>query len=147
VYGTTQDAQGNIQVGGPPGEARSREDQYVERVTLKEVRTNASILTAMFPHLAGIHVIRSWSGTMGSTPDGLPCVGPFPGRKGLVICAGFPNGMAFVPILSRLAAEYIATGRPSLPLDPFDHGRFLGRRIDWPKRYNYTVLAEFLARL
>jgi hypothetical protein len=55
--------------------------------------------------------------------------------------------MAFAPILSKLCAENIATGKPTMPLDPFNPGRFLGRNIQWPAEYNYTVLAEFLARL
>ena len=147
VYGTTQDAKGNIQVGGPPASAATRQGQFQERVSLKEVRGNVSTLTTLFPCLAGVHVIRCWAGTMGATADGFPCVGPWPRVKGLHVCAGFPNGMAFAPILSKLCAENILTGRPSMPLDPYAPGRFLGRAIDWPKEYNYTVLADFLARL
>jgi len=147
TYGTTQDAKGNIQVGGPPAGAATRDGQFNERVDLKEVRMNVSILTTLFPCLAGVSVIRSWAGTMGATADGLPCVGPWPQVSGLHVCAGFPNGMAFVPILSKLCAENILSGAPSMSLDQFDPGRFLGRDIDWPKTYNYTVLAEFLGRI
>ena len=77
---------------------------------------------------------------------GLPCVGRVPGTRGLFACAGFPKGMAFTSIMAKLAAQTILGQEPLLPLGPHDAARFQGMKVDWPERYNYTVLADFLAR-
>ena len=146
VYGATQTGAGNLLVGGPPEAPADIEGQFAEWPSFFEVAQNTRVLTELFPVFSKLAVIRAWSGAMGITPDGLPAVGAVPGRRGLFVCAGFPNGMAFTSIMARLTAERILEGEPSMPLGPYDAERFKGVRVDWPKRYNYTVLADFLAR-
>ena len=107
---------------------------------------NASILTTMFPALASVNVIRAWSGAMGITPDGLPCVGKLGDIAGLYVAAGYSNGMSWAPITSRLLAELIVENASSISLDPLDPQRFAGRRYQWPDTYDYTVIAEYLGR-
>lgn len=146
VYGCTQTKRGNLLIGGPPEKAASITGQFDETVSLGELRVNTAVLTELFPPLADLHVIRAWAGAMGITPDGMPCVGPVPGYEGLYCCAGFPNGMSYVPICARLLAEHLVDGESSLPLTPLDPGRFAGRHFDWPETYDYTILAEVLGR-
>jgi len=146
IYGCTQTKRGNLLVGGPPERPGTIAEQFNEGVTLRELKTSASILPELFPGLPDLNVIRSWSGAMGTTPDGLPCVGPIEPYEGLFVAAGYPNGMSYCPVTARLLAELIVEGAPSVPLDTLDPGRFAGRTYDWPQRYDYTILAEFLAR-
>ena len=54
--------------------------------------------------------------------------------------------MSYAPVTARLLAELIAEGGASIDLTPLDPGRFKGRRYEWPERYDYTILAEFLSR-
>ena len=146
VYGATQTASGNLLVGGPPEAAATRHGQFQESTSFFEVAQNTRVLTHLFPVFGKLAVIRAWSGAMGITPDGLPCVGQVPGVKGLFVCAGFPNGMAFTSIMAKLTAELILGQDPALPLGPYDAQRYANVHVDWPERYNYTVLADFLAR-
>jgi len=146
VYGATQTAAGNLLVGGPPEAAATRGGQFIEDVSFFEVVQNTAVLTELFPEFAKLAIIRSWSGAMGITPDGLPAVGSVPGTEGLYVCAGFPNGMAFTSIMAKITADTILGREPTLPLGPYDAARFAGVKVDWPKEYNYTVLADFLAR-
>jgi len=148
IYTTTQTKSGNVIVGGLRTQARFRNDHYKEDVSLEEIQESTSIISKLFPSLSHVNIIRTWAGTMGFTADGLPCVGPIPDIKGLLIAAGFSNGMANVAIIGKLVSEYILhNGKTSLPLDPFDPARFYKKKINWPEPYNYTVLAEFLKKL
>ncbi len=146
VYGGTQMKRGNILVGGPPENPASLRDQFREDVSLQEIQFNSSVITELLPGLAELNVIRAWCGAMGVAPDGLPCVGKLPSRQGLYVAAGYPNGMSYTPVTARLLAELILDGESSIPLDPLDPARFAGKRYEWPERYDYTVLAEYLGR-
>lgn len=146
VYGCTQTARGNILVGGPPELPATRDEQFNERVSFHELVLNTSVLTEIMPALKNLNVIRSWSGAMGITPDGLPCVGQVQPYEGLFVAAGYPNGMAYTSVTARLLAELVVEGAPSIPLEPLDPMRFAGKKYDWPEKYDYTILAEYLGR-
>jgi sarcosine oxidase subunit beta len=147
VYGCTQTRRGNLLVGGPPEFTATREGQFDEGVSLREMLVNASVIPRMFPRLAALSVIRAWSGAMGITPDGLPCVGRVKPYEGLYVAAGYSNGLSWAPVTSRLLAELIVEGGTSIPLDPLDPERFAGRSYQWPQTYDYTVLADYLGRV
>ncbi|MBN1676347.1 MAG: FAD-binding oxidoreductase [Kiritimatiellae bacterium] len=146
VYGCTQTRRGNILVGGPPEKPATMTEQFDETVSRRELAFNSSVLTEFFPGLARLNVIRAWSGAMGNTPDGMPCVGRVSSCEGLYVAAGYPNGMSYAPVTARLLAELIAEGDSSIPLDALDPNRFAGISYTWPERYDYTVLAEYLDR-
>jgi sarcosine oxidase subunit beta len=148
IYTTTQTKSGNVIVGGLRTQARFRLDHYKEDVSPEEIQGSTSIISGLFPSLSHVNILRTWAGTMGFTADGLPCIGPLPDIKGLIMAAGFSNGMANVAIVGKLVSEFILhDGKTSLPLDPFNPSRFYKKKIDWPEPYNYTVLAEFLKKL
>ena len=44
-------------------------------------------------------------------------------------------------------SELIIYGKTSIPIEIFNPERFYKKKINWPKFYNYTVLAEFFARV
>lgn len=146
-YGATQFKTGNVLVGGPPDRPRTFEEQYDYSVTWPEYVKNVSIIERLFPKLRKINVIRCWAGTMATTPDGLPLVGKSSIAEGLYIIAGFPNGMAFIPFLAKLLSQLIIYKKVEMDLDIFDPDRFNELRIEWPTRYNYTIIADFLGRL
>jgi len=146
VYGATRTGAGNLLVGGPPEAAMTLHEQFDESPSFFEVVRNTNVLTELFPEFGRLSIVRAWAGAMGITSDGLPAVGAVPGRRGLYVCAGFPNGMAFTSIMARLTADAILGREPTLPLGPYDAARFAGVYVAWPERYNYTVLADFLAR-
>jgi len=146
-YGATQFKSGNVLVGGPIDRPRTIEEQYDYSVTWSEYIKNVSILEKIFPALNISHVIRCWAGAMGTTPDGLPLVGQSSIAEGLFIIAGFPNGMAFIPYLAKLLSELIIHGKSYMDLNIFNPDRFNNLSLNWPIKYNYTIIADFLGRL
>ncbi|MCM8818214.1 MAG: FAD-binding oxidoreductase [Candidatus Omnitrophica bacterium] len=147
IFTTTQTKSGNLVAGGFRTQARDREEHYDESVEPIELSGSSAIFKRIFKGLGDICIIRSWSGVMAVTGDCLPCIGRYPETKNLYISAGFLNGMAYGPIVGKLVAELIIYGKTSISIDIFKPERFYKKRINWPKFYNYTILAEFFARV
>ncbi len=67
-----------------------------------------------------------WVGLRPCTDDGLPVIGPLPDIQGLYAATGHGMlGLTLGPVTGKLLSEQILDGSPSLPLGPFDPGRFL----------------------
>jgi len=67
-----------------------------------------------------------WVGLRPCTTDGLPAIGPLPDIGGLYAATGHGMlGLTLGPVTGRLLSEQILDGTASLPLEPFDPGRFL----------------------
>lgn len=66
----------------------------------------------IFPRLDGAPVVSRHSGVQGHTCDGLPLVGPLPGRSRIVALTGW-NGMdlALAPRAARAVADGLLSGR------------------------------------
>ena len=81
---------------------------------------------------------------MGFTPDSFPLVGPTR-YDNFYMNAGFTNGNSWCPICGKLIAEYMLNdGKTSIPIDFLDPERFKDAKFDWPKKYNYTVLHNYI---
>jgi glycine/D-amino acid oxidase-like deaminating enzyme len=79
------------------------------------------------PGLAGLKVIRCWTGLRAATLDGLPIIGPVPGIDGVCIAAGH-EGLGITTSLgtAELVAAW-ATGRQAaIDPGPYLPGRFAG---------------------
>ncbi|MGQ9569531.1 MAG: NAD(P)/FAD-dependent oxidoreductase [Thermodesulfovibrionales bacterium] len=147
AYGATQTRAGNYNLGGPGPPKPPNYNYFDEVIYADEVLRVMSYIGAIFPSLKEVSVIRSWVGTMGFTPDGLPSIGPMPGIRGLFIAAGYPAGMSWAAVSGKLASDYICDGKSSLPIERLDPGRFLGKpKTDWPQPYDLTVCHEFLTK-
>ncbi|MCD6220821.1 FAD-binding oxidoreductase [bacterium] len=147
IFTTTQTESGNLVAGGFRTQARERNLHYDYSVEPVELSGSSAIFKRIFKGIENISIIRSWSGTMAVTGDCLPCLGKYPGVENLYIAAGFSNGMAYGPIVGKLMSELIIYGKTSIPIEIFNPERFYKKKINWPKFYNYTVLAEFFARV
>ncbi len=147
AYGATQTVSGNYNLGGP-GPARPPDYNYFdETIYADEVLRVMSYIFTIFPGLSEVSIVRSWVGTMGFTPDGMPSIGPMPGIKGLFIVAGFPAGMSWAAISGKIASEYICDGKTSLPINRMNPGRFTGKpKVQWPQPYDLTVCHDFLTK-
>jgi sarcosine oxidase, subunit beta len=147
AYGSTQTRSGNYNLGGPGPARPPHYDYFDQNIYIDEVFRVMSYIGAVFPSLRDVSVIRSWTGTMAFTPDGMPSIGLMPGARGLYIAAGFPDGMAWAAITGKLVAEHICGQPTSLPLDPLDPGRFLGKpKVSWPQPYDLTICHDYLAK-
>lgn len=67
-----------------------------------------------------------WVGLRPCTPDGLPAIGSIAGYRGLYAATGHGMlGLTLGPVTGKLLSEQILAGTASLPIEPFDPGRFL----------------------
>lgn len=82
-------------------------------------------LIPLLPALAGVSVIRTWSGCEGYVADELPVMGPSETTPGLFHAFGFcGHGFQLGPGVGDVMAELMTTGRHLVPIDDFRIGRF-----------------------
>jgi glycine/D-amino acid oxidase-like deaminating enzyme len=67
---------------------------------------------------------RTWAGLIEITPDLLPVLGPVAAPRGLHLGVAASHGFSMGPVIGRLLAETIVSGRPSADLAPFRASRF-----------------------
>lgn len=77
------------------------------------------------PALAGVSIIRTWSGCEGYVADGLPVMGASSTTPGLFHAFGFcGHGFQIGPGVGHVMAGLIGTGRTEISLTPFAIDRF-----------------------
>lgn len=117
---------GNVIVAGHP---RGPADAVAMRSRMAGAKTltNLQKLADMVPCLAGITIIRTWSGIEGYLPDLIPVMGPSETTPGLFHAFGFSGGgMQLSPAVGAVMSELILDGRTPTPVEPFGIGRFRG---------------------
>ena len=94
--------------GGWPARAEPRPRRYSTR--WESMAGNVAVAVRVVPLLADVRIVRTWSGVMAFTNDLAPIVGEsprLPGYHTLMATTGFTLG----PLMARLLAETMATGR------------------------------------
>ncbi len=106
---------------------------YLEEVTAPVQAGIAHCLTRLFPILRGkVRVVRSWSGIMGFTADGLPLIGRYDPAPGLTIAAGFNGGgFSWGAIVGKVIARLLTGEEVGFDLQPFRPGRFHDGDVTW----------------
>lgn len=80
------------------------------------------------PALAGVQVIRTWTGIEGCMADDIPVMSESTTTPGLFHAFGFcGHGFQLGPGVGAVMAELIATGRTVTPIEPFHIRRFANR--------------------
>lgn len=111
---------GNIHIG-LLGERAATFDKRVPPEALKYLER----AVRMIPALRGVHILRTWAGTLAMTTDDVPIIGPVDGIEGYVLATGFSgHGFCLGPLVGKLLSEHIVDGKPSMPLDNFRLSRF-----------------------
>ncbi|WP_042886140.1 NAD(P)/FAD-dependent oxidoreductase [Cupriavidus necator] len=119
-----QISRGNIVFGGGlKGPAYT--DRIRAYVKPDNVLRQLRELRRFVPAFEHVQLIRVWSGIEGYTADWQPVMGPSATVPGLHYAFGFNGeGFAISPGVGETMAELIATGRTSIPLEPYAIGRF-----------------------
>ncbi|WP_421995840.1 NAD(P)/FAD-dependent oxidoreductase [Roseococcus sp.] len=115
---------GNVIFGGGrgAGDPTVPFSRATPEATLAAMRKAVEIV----PALAGVSVIRSWSGIDGMMPDGIPVVGPSSTTPGLVHAFGFSgHGFQLGPAIGAILSELVLDGRSDVPLEGLSIRRFL----------------------
>lgn len=108
-------ADGHVLVGA------SMERVGFERGTTSEVIEQLLEATwRIAPGLQSAEVVKQWMGFRPGTPDGMPYLGPVPGRAGLWVASGhYRNGVALAPGTAELMSRWIMGEKPVLDLHDF----------------------------
>ena len=116
-----QMAAGNLVIGGG---WPSRLDPESERAQVRpeSVEGNLWVADRVLPALRSLHVIRTWA-AMNVLADGAPILGEVPGVPGF-FTASTVNGLTLAPVLGRINADLLRTGRTGRDLSPFTLDRF-----------------------
>jgi sarcosine oxidase, subunit beta len=93
-------------------------DRYARGVDPDLLERLARELAARLPPLAGARLAHGWAGLYPVSPDGLPQVGPAPGRPTAIFAAGGGGaGIQLSPVLGELVADWILSGEPRIVPD------------------------------
>jgi sarcosine oxidase, subunit beta len=122
---------GNVIIGGGHGES-DPSGPWSRALPEVSLQTQAHAV-ALVPELAGAHVIRSWSGIDGVTPDHLPVIGPSRTMPGLFHAFGFSGaGFQLGPAIGAIMTELMVDHATDVPLAPFRIDRFQAAAGDTP---------------
>ena len=98
---------------------------YNDSTSTEVINEIAKYAVRFVPSLENIDILRVYAGLRPYTADGLPIIGPVDQIPNLFMAAGHEgDGVALSPITGAIAAEYIETGRSSIPLESFNLRRF-----------------------
>ncbi|MGA9670711.1 MAG: FAD-dependent oxidoreductase [Terracidiphilus sp.] len=77
------------------------------------------------PEIAGLSVIRVWTGFRAATPDKLPLIGPWPEDESLFLATGH-EGLGITTSLgsARILVDYLLKDEIAIPIEPYLPGRF-----------------------
>jgi glycine/D-amino acid oxidase-like deaminating enzyme len=108
---------GRLLVGGMRHAVRGQQEGLIyDAETSPSVYDNLRAFVAEFLPFISTNFTHSWSGIMCHTKDGLPLVGPIPGKPNQYVMAGF-NGYGFSHALTSgmIIRDYIKSGSSKLP--------------------------------
>jgi sarcosine oxidase subunit beta len=94
------------------------------RSTLDGARDMATKFVRLFPRLAGVRMMRHWSGLVTQSADVAPVLGRAPEVDGFYLDCGWVYGFVGAPAAAALVAELIVTGETPPTLAPFGVERF-----------------------
>jgi sarcosine oxidase, subunit beta len=125
-----QSAVGSLVIGGgisgKPCLAEGTSFTIMDRMA-----SSAAATIAAFPALAGVPVLRTWTGLEASTPDGVPYIGPSRRHEGLWHVFGFcGHGFQISPAVGEAVAQSILTGKLDGKLAAFAIDRHEAQRVE-----------------
>ena len=119
-----QSAAGSLVIGGGIS-GKPCLDEDTSFTVMDRMASSAAATVTAFPALAGIPVLRTWTGLEGTTPDGIPYIGPSARHAGLWHVFGFcGHGFQLSPVIGETVARSLTTGIIDPRLTPFSVDRF-----------------------
>ncbi|KQV84656.1 D-amino acid oxidase [Massilia sp. Root351] len=97
-------------------------DSAVDHAMMARMLRHAAAFT---PALAGMNVLRCWTGLRAASPDGLPIIGPHPARPGLWLATGHEGlGITTSLATAQLLAAQMLDESAAIPALPYLPARF-----------------------
>lgn len=118
---------GTVVIGGAHL-ARNDMASETTEIDFAKLKVSAQSVTALFPGMEKVPIVRTWAGLEAFMSDGLPVIGPSSKHPGIFHVFGFSaHGFQLSPVVGRTLSELILDGRSSLPIEPFAIERFTGQ--------------------
>jgi glycine/D-amino acid oxidase-like deaminating enzyme len=89
------------------------------------LRSNLRVALKVVPRIADVKVIRTWVGTGNGTEDHNPIIDKFPGVDNLYVGMYPYMGFTASPLMGKLLAELILTGKCQRDISPFTIERLI----------------------
>ncbi len=86
------------------------------------IEGNLWVAQRVVPALDRLRLVRAWA-AMNVNIDGAPILGEAPGQPGFFNCVT-SNGYTLAPIVGKITADLLRTGRSDIPIDPYTLERF-----------------------
>jgi sarcosine oxidase subunit beta len=140
LYGR-QTLRGNLVYGGGPHEWINVPDMATpDHANTPLVRNLARRLAELLPGAAHVRLIRSWSGLVENTPDGLPVVERLAHPENVVIATMSSVGFGLSPAVGRAVSELVRFGRCEFAdLGALALGRFADTPRDWREHAGWAA--------
>ncbi len=107
----------------------AEKDNFVPSTSMKNsLGTTCAIASKyvrLFPRLAGVRMMRQWTGLISQTPDHAPIIGTVPEIEGFILSVGWAGyGFMGGPGGGKALSEFIISGRVPPEIRPFNLERF-----------------------
>ena len=90
-----------------------------------KLKESAATVTALFPQLKKVRIVRTWAGLEAFMPDNIPVIGPSSTLEHAYHAFGFSaHGFQLSPIVGIIMSQLILDGKSQLPIDAFRVDRF-----------------------
>jgi sarcosine oxidase, subunit beta len=123
-----QSAAGTLVIGGGIS-GKPCLDQDTSFTVMDRMTSSAAATITAFPALAGVNILRTWTGLEGATPDGVPVIGPSSVHNNLWHVFGFcGHGFQLAPAVGEIVAQSLIAGSLDPRLTPFAADRFVSPR-------------------
>jgi sarcosine oxidase subunit beta len=115
---------GTVVIGGGH-RGRADAETGLTELEFRHLAVSAATVAEVFPLMRAAAIVRCWAGIEGFTPDELPVIGPSTISRDAVHAFGFcGHGFQLGPIVGRIVAELVTTGKTELPIEAFRADRF-----------------------
>jgi len=110
--------QNRFTIGGMRWSVKGQEEHTIDDSVINPVinKNLQEYIDKHFSSLAGVKFPHTWTGIMAGTNDGLPLVGPMPGKIGMLVSLAFNGyGLSFAYKAGELIHDYIVNGKSDHP--------------------------------
>ncbi len=121
VLALAQTEDGHFLVGEAAGPAGSNPNQ-ADAIAMPAI---AAMLPRYMPLLRKLAILRSWSGMVAYTDDGLPLLGFTSGLQGLVLATAFKSTVVITPLVGRLVRQLVCDQECEIDIRSFSPDRFM----------------------
>jgi glycine/D-amino acid oxidase-like deaminating enzyme len=120
---------GAFLIGGGWPSRRDKADRLV--VQRESIEGNLFVAQRILPALAGLHVVRTWTGVTVVIDDEFPLIGEVPARPGFFLAV--TKNYTYGPLTARLVADMMLGREPTFDAAKFSPARFVPTALS-PRR-------------